>query len=120
MISSAKSLFFFGVYAVITGLTVILVPDQLTSILQLPAIPKDWGLVIGCLALVIGSYDIVAGNNNLQPFIKASIPVRLGFFVATIFMFIADKMPVTIILLGSVDAIGAAITWLALKKEAKP
>jgi Na+/H+ antiporter NhaD/arsenite permease-like protein len=118
MISSAKSLFYFGIYVCITGLAVILLPDQLSSLLQLPSIPKDWGALIGSLAMIIGSYDMVAGHKNLQPFIKASIPVRILFFAATILIFVSGKMPISIVLLGSVDLLGALITWLALKKEA--
>ncbi|MBL0145108.1 MAG: hypothetical protein IPP48_04495 [Chitinophagaceae bacterium] len=118
MTLSAKSLFFFGIYVVCTGFLFIIFPDKLIQLTQLPAISLQWARFIGLLAFVIGSYDIFSGLNNIQPFIKASVYIRLAFSLGTILLFAFGQMPITILLLGGVDALGALYTFLTLKYEA--
>lgn len=117
MTKSGKSLFYFGIYAALTGLLFIVSPETLTSLAQLPSIPTGWASVIGLLALVIGSYDIFCGQANISALIKVSVYVRLGFALGTVLLFISGQMPVSILLFGGVDALGALWTFLALKSE---
>ena len=119
MTASARSLFVFGIYVFGTGLLILSIPDQFISLLQLPSIPVHWARFIGLLALVIGAYDMFAGKQNILPFIKASVFVRFGFMLGTVLLFVSGQMPITIILLGSVDALGAVWTSIALRSEAK-
>lgn len=67
--------------------------------------------------LVIGTYDILMGKANNQEFIKLSIYIRLGFAAGTILLVIFGQMPASLILLGSVDALGSLWTSWALKSE---
>lgn len=117
MIPSAKSLFYFGLYAVSTGLLFLAIPENVIALANLPAMPAGWARVIGLLALVIGSYDIFCSRQNIRPFIKASVYVRLGFFVGTILLFVFAQMPVSVLLFGGVDGLGAAWTILALRAD---
>ena len=118
MTKSGKSVFYFGIYVIGTGLLFILIPGQITALTQLPPIPSGWGSILGLLALIIGSYDITTGLSNLQPLIKVSVYVRFGFTIGTILLFLTGQMPVSILALGSVDALGALWTLMALKAEA--
>lgn len=117
MTPSGKSLFFFGIYVFSTGLLFILLPEKLIDLMLLPPIPSSWARFIGLLAFVIGAYDILSGLANIKPFIKISIYVRFGFTVGSILLFVTGEMPVSIILLGGVDALGALWTIIALKSE---
>lgn len=117
MTQSGKSLFYFGIYEVFIGLLLIAIPDTLLSLVNLPALPLGWARVIGLLAMVIGNYDIVCGKANFQPFIQASMYVRVGFFIGTILLVLFQQMPITAILFGVVDAAGALWTAIALKSE---
>ena len=117
MTQAGKSLFYFGVYGLFIGLLLIAIPETLISIVNLPAIHLGWARVIGLLAMVIGTYDIVCGKANIQPFIKASVYVRFGFLIGTIFLVLLQQMPITAILFGVVDAGGALWTVMALKSE---
>lgn len=94
MTKPAKSLFIFGIYAVITGLAFIIAPDAVFSLLHLPPIPSGWARVIGLLALVIGTYDIVSGRTEFMPLIRASVFVRLGFAAGIILLVIVGQMPI--------------------------
>lgn len=95
MTPSGKSLFYFGIYGICAGLLLIILPGTIISLAQLPPISTGWARVVGLLALVIGSYDIVCGNANLQPFIKASIYVRLCFIGGATLLVLFAQMPVT-------------------------
>jgi hypothetical protein len=117
MTRSGNSLFFFGIYVVFTGLLFVIIPEKLTSLMLLPTIPSGWARFIGLLAMVIGSYDIFAGQANIKPIIKISVFVRLGFALGSILLYVFGQMPISIILLGGVDAVGAIWTTMALKSE---
>jgi hypothetical protein len=117
MTKSGKSLFYFGMYAVCAGLLLIIVPDRILALLQLPSIPAGWARVIGLLAIVIGTYDILCGQKNIILFIKASVYIRIGFALCTILLYVFGEMPIAIILIGAIDALGAIWTAIALKSE---
>jgi hypothetical protein len=117
MTKAGKSLFVFGIYAVITGLAFLIAPDALISLLHLSAIPAGWARVIGLLALVIGSYDMVAGRAGLMPMIKASVFVRFGFAAGILLLVVVGQMPTATLPLGAIDAAGAIWTALALKSR---
>jgi hypothetical protein len=118
MTPAGKSLFYFGIYVLLTGLQFIIIPEKLIAILQLPPIANGWASAIGLLAMVIGSYDIYCGYANVQPVLKISIFVRLGFAIGTVLLFVSGQMPITVILLGAIDALGALWTYFALRTEA--
>ena len=117
MSSSGKSLFFFGVYVLVIGILFLTIPDTLVRIINLPALDSGWARVIGLLSLVIGTYDILMGKADNKEFIKLSVYIRLGFAAGTILLVIFGQMPASLILLGSVDALGSLWTTLALKSD---
>ncbi len=117
MTQSGKSLFFFGIYVFSTGLLFILMPEKFIDLTLLPPIPDAWARFIGLLALVIGTNDIIIGKVNIEPLIKISIYVRFGFTLGAILLYLSGQMPVSILLLGGMDALGSIWTILALKSD---
>lgn len=117
MTKAAKSLFIFGIYAVLTGLAFVAVPETLISTLHLPAISSGWARAIGLLVLVIGTYDIVSARAESMPLIRASVFVRLGFAVGITLLVIVGQMPISTMPLGAIDAAGAIWTAFALKSR---
>jgi hypothetical protein len=117
MSQSGKSLFYFGIYVLIMGLQFIFMPEMVIKLTQLPPVHLGWARAIGLLILVIGCYDAYCGYNNIKPLIKFSVIVRLGFALGAVLLFAFGLMPVSIILLGGVDALGAIWTYFALKSE---
>jgi hypothetical protein len=112
---SAKTVFYFGIYLVFTGLIFLFIPEPIISLLQLPITPTGWSSVVGLLALVIGAYYIVCGKANNEVFINATLYVRWAFAIGATLLFVVGQMPVSIILFGGVDALGAVWTAMALK-----
>ena len=116
MTYSAKTVFYFGIYVVCTGLLFLFIPEPILSLLRLPTTPSGWTSVVGLLALVIGAYYIVCGKANSEVFIRATLYVRWAFAIGATLLFVVGQMPVSIILFGGVDALGAIWTAMALKK----
>ncbi len=116
MTKAAQSLFFFGIYGVAAGALFIALPG-IMSLLQLPPLASGWARVVGLLALIIGTYDIVGARAECMPYIRASVLMRLGFAVGITLLVILGEMPVSAIPLGAVDAAGALWTALALKSQ---
>ncbi len=107
MTQSGKTLFYFGIYVVSTGLFFLTIPATFLSLVQLPSLPTGWASAVGLLAIVIGTYDILAGKHSIAPLIKASVWVRLGFALGTVLIVLRGQMPPTLIMLGAIDALGA-------------
>jgi hypothetical protein len=117
MTKSAKSLYYFGFYVLLTGIIICIVPDKFISLLKLPEIPIAWARVIGLFIIIIGCYDILNGRNNVKPLIKASIYLRILFFIGIFVLFISGQMPKEILPLGIIDLVGGIWTALSLKAE---
>lgn len=118
MTKSAKSLYYFGFYVLLTGIIICIIPDKFISLLKLPEIPTAWARVIGLLVIIIGCYDILNGRNNVKPLIKASIYLRILFFIGILVLFISGQMTTEILPLGIIDLLGAI--WTALSLKAAP
>ena len=117
MTPSARSLFIFGIYVFLVGVAFIAAPQPLTALLQLPPATVGWARVVGLLALVIGSYDIVAGKSGNAAHIRASVPVRIGFAAGTALLVVFGEMPALILILGATDVAGAVWTAVASRQD---
>ena len=73
MSAAAKSLFAFGIYAVVAGATLIIVPNLLITTLGFPPARDGWVRVVGALALFVGTYHIVCARNELLAYIRATV-----------------------------------------------
>jgi hypothetical protein len=118
MSRSAKSVFYFGIYLLLIGVLLASIPQQFITTLQLPAMPDAWARLLGVLVLILGGYYLIGGRNNLSPFIKATVYLRLLFVAATIVLFASGAMPKEILPLGIIDLLGAVWTQLSLKADA--
>ncbi|MBK8700708.1 MAG: hypothetical protein IPN29_14695 [Saprospiraceae bacterium] len=119
MSKSAKTLFYFGIYVLLTGLSILLVPQTFVTTLGLPDIPTGWARVIGLLVVVIGSYDLVIAKENATVLIRFSVFTRLFFALGVFFLVASQQMNTATLPLGVIDAVTAAWTWFTLRSETK-
>ncbi len=117
MTAAAKSVYYFGFYLYVTGITLILAPNFLLTKLKLQETNEVWIRVVGVLVIAIGYYYHRTGAENIQAFFKHTIPTR-GFVFLSFFSFAwLGYVSPMIILFGSIDLLGAAWTWIALKNQ---
>ena len=117
MTKSAQTLFFFALYLFGLGAILLLAPNWLLGLFDIPATTDVWIRVIGMLTIFIGVYYVIAARANFLPILEASVrirvavPVFLGAFVAI------GWAPPTLLLFGGVDLAGAVWTFLTLRSE---
>jgi hypothetical protein len=117
MSKSAFSSKVFAVYLFIVGAVLVVAPNVLLSIFQMPQTSEVWIHVIGVLAFNVGIYAWVAAED--KQFLKASVYTRFVFFVAvTTFAVIGLASPI-IIFFGVADLLGGIWTHFALKADAQ-
>ena len=117
MKSFSTSLLVFGVYLVGMGTGLVLMPNTVFGILGFPASDEVWPRVVGVLALVLAFYYISAARAGVSAFAQWTVPARIGVFVLFTIFALAKWVGPMLILIGSVDLLGALWTRWALKAE---
>lgn len=115
MTNAARSVFVFGVYAALAGLSLVLVPGVVLSVLGFPPAADGWVRVVGVLAVCVGAYHVVSARNELRPYLRASVGVRLGFAMGLAGLVVTSQMPRALLLFAAVDLLGAIWTAVALR-----
>ena len=116
MSPAAKSLFVFGIYAIVAGAALLLIPGLVLATLRFPPAQDGWVRVVGVLAVVVGAYHIVGARNDLLPYIRASVWGRVGFAVLLGGLVVTSLMPTSLLLFAAIDLAAAAWTALALRQ----
>ena len=115
MSAPARSLFVFGLYAIVAGLGLVLTPTLVLDLLRFPPATDGWVRVVGVLAACVGIYHVVAARTEWLPYLRASVPVRLGFALALGALAATGQMPGALLLFAAVDILGAVWTAFALR-----
>ena len=118
MSPAARSLFVFGLYAILAGLGLVVAPAMVLGLLGFPAVATTdgWVRVVGVLAVCVGCYHIVAARNELSSYLRASVPVRIGFALGLGALVVAGFMPRALLLFAVIDLLGAVWTAWALRR----
>jgi hypothetical protein len=115
--SAAFSVKFFGVYALLTGLNLMIAPNVLLGMFGIPETNEVWIRVVGVIAFNIGIYYWYAAKCEAKAFFEATVFAR-GFVFITFAAFVAlGFVNKALILFGCVEVAGAIWTWLALRKD---
>ncbi|MBN1482926.1 hypothetical protein EH223_13410 [candidate division KSB1 bacterium] len=115
MSKAAKSLFFFGIYILLTGLGFLLAPNLVLGTLGFQTTAEPWIYVVGVVALVLGYYYIQSARHELTTFFRFTVQARgvvILFFVALVLLKIG---PLPLLVFGIVDLLGAIWTAVALR-----
>jgi hypothetical protein len=115
MSKSAFSSKVFAIYLFIVGAVLVVAPNVLLSIFQLPKTSEVWIHIIGVLAFNVGVYAWVCAKD--MHFLKASVYTRFVFFVAVVTFAILGLASPIIIVFGVVDLLGGIWTHFALKAD---
>ena len=117
MSHAAKSLFVFGVYVGVLGLTLLIVPNVLLQFFAAPATNEVWIRIDGMFLICLCFFYVQAARHELTIFIRWTIPARIAviFYLST-FVFLLHA-PKALLLFGVVDLLAATWTWLALREK---
>lgn len=117
MSESAFSVKAFGIYLLVLGVGLTLVPNVLLAVFGMPQTSEVWIRVVGILAFNIGVYYIYAAKCEAKAFFWASVYTRTLVLVSfAAFAALGLTSPV-LILFGAADFTGAIWTHIALRAE---
>jgi hypothetical protein len=114
----AKTLFAFGCYLLLLGATLLLAPNLLLGLFNVPPTSEVWIRIVGMLVIFLGIYCLVAARSELRPFMVWSVRLRASVILTFGAFVIAGLAPTVLLLIAAVDLGGALWTWSALRKEA--
>ena len=115
MSKSARSVFIFGLYLGVLGIVLLVTPNFLLGIFQLPNTNEVWIRVVGMLLLFMGFYYTQAARKEMTDFFNWTVyarPTVILFFTAFVLLDFASPL---LILFGVVDLLGAIWTGMALR-----
>ncbi len=117
MSNAAKSVFIFGIYELVLGITLMIIPNPILAAFGFPYTNDVWIRVTGLLVCVFAFYDFQAARHELIDFFRWTVYARSSvilFFTAFVLSGLVNPM---LILFGVVDLLGAIWTALTLRKR---
>ena len=117
MKNARVSILVFGIYMVVLGLALLVIPNVLLSLFDYPATTEIWIRILGFMVVVLGYYYIVAARYELTPFFRASVFGRPAVIVCFAGLVLLGMAQPVLILFGAIDLLGAIWTGLALRSS---
>ena len=81
MSRSAVSVFVFGIYLLLLGAVLVIVPNVLLTVFFVPPTNEVWIRVVGMLILFLGVYYVLAAHAELRQFFPWTVYVRSSVIV---------------------------------------
>jgi hypothetical protein len=115
MSKAAQSILVFGIYVLVSGLTLLVSPGLVLGLLNFPTEDEIWVRVLGFVVAVLGYYYIQAARHEVTPFFRWTVqarPLAILFFIVLALLRLAEPI---LMVFGAVDLLGAVWTGLALR-----
>ena len=109
----------FAIYLFILGPVLVIAPNVLLSLFDLPATSEVWIRVVGLLVANIGVFAWVAAKHDNKHFLAASVYTRCIVFAALTVFAVLGLAPPVFVVFGVLDLLGGMWTWFALKADAR-
>lgn len=117
MDKASKSILYFGIYILGTGLTLLLTPQLLLNFLMIDELPNIWIQLLGLALAALGYYYIKAAKDGNTDFYRGTIPVRIGQFIVVVILVLVHKGPYVLIAVSTIEALAGIITYHLLSKS---
>ncbi len=117
MSKAAVSVLVFGIYLVVLGLTLLLIPNLFLGLLGLPGTTEPWIRIVGVLLLILAYYCVQSARLEITDYFRLSVHGRLSviiFFTGLVLFGLADPL---LIAFGVLDLLGALWTAWALRTD---
>lgn len=118
MKKSATSVFVWGIYAVLSGLTFLLVPNLPLTLLGLGESQEVYPRLLGVAITMLGYFYIrAARQETMRSLYTWSVHARIGLSVAIIVLVILDLAKPAMLGFAVTELAGSLWTALALRAE---
>ena len=115
MTSAARSVYVFGIYLLVLGGMLMGAPNTLLSAFRMDPTTEPWIRVLGVVVMAIGMLDLACARTNQVGFFRATVYTRTFAFISFLVFAVFGIAPMTLILFGVVDLVGALWTFVALR-----
>jgi len=115
MSKSARSVFVFGLYLLVLGIVLLVVPNFLFGMFAIPSTTEVWIRVVGMLVLFLGFYYTQAARKEMTDFFRWTVYLRSTVIIFFVVFVLLDLVSSQLILFGVIDLLGAIWTGLALR-----
>ncbi len=117
MTPSSRSIYYFGFYLLMLGITLTVSPNFLLSLFQIAETNEIWIRVLGAVVFNLGLYYTLMAPTNNVLFLTLSVYTRGLILLWFVVFVVLGWVPMTLILFGLVDGAGATWTYLTLRKQ---
>lgn len=114
---ACKTIYLFGFYPLLAGLSMIIAPALPLQILGWPIEGLDWIRMLGVVTMIVGYYYWQLGRNDVLGFCRYSAQARIVIPFVFAVMVVAFDMNPLYIALTAVDFLGGLWTASALRKQ---
>ena len=117
MSNAAKSVFIFGIYELVLGITLMTRPNPILAVFGFPCTSEVWIRVIGSLLCFFAFYDFQGARHELTDYFRWTVYARSSVILFFSAFVLSGLVSPVLILFGAVDLLGAIWTALALRKS---
>ncbi len=120
MTRAGKSIFYFGFWVVVCGVSLMFFPEFCLGIAGI--FPTDYvaARILGLVHIYLAVYYFVAGRNpGFRPFYVATVVTRSSAPAVVIILVLLGMVKPATIGITAADALGALWTGLALRRDGK-
>jgi len=120
MSKAATSVLVFGVYMVLLGLVLLVVPNALLRPFGFAATTEVWIRIVGVLVLCLAFYYVRAARREMIEFFGWTVIVRTFVFLALAALVAVKLAAPPLVVFGSIDLLGAIWTAVSLRQRKIP
>jgi hypothetical protein len=116
MTAASRSVYYFGFYLLLTGVTLTVFPNMMLAMVQIPETTEVWIRLLGTVVFAIGIYYVVMAPTNNVLFTRLTVYVRWSVFMWFVIFVVIGYAPLQLLLFGVIDLAGALWTYVVMKK----
>lgn len=117
MSRAAKSLLVFGIYLIVLGSLLLLLPNVLLRVFGAPPTNEIWIRVNGMFVICLAYFYIQAARHSLTDFIRWTVWGRGAVIIYFVAFVMLAGAPKALLLFGLIDLVSATWTFMALQTD---
>ena len=117
MATASKTVYYFGFYLLITGITLIVAPNFLLSLFQIEATTEIWIRVLGAVVTDVGFLYVYMAPANHTLFLTLTVFARYSILLWFTSFVLLGWAPTQLVIFGLIDGAGATWTYFELRNH---
>lgn len=114
---SAKTILVFGVYMLLQGAVLLVAPNVLLRLVQIPETTEIWVRTTGIAVIVLGFYYVSAARADLKQFFRWTVYMRTFQLLAFIALVVLGMGKPILLAFAGTEFLSGIWTLLALRSE---